>query len=350
MCSHHFCEFILTPLNLNRRQRDSQKAKKAHIFLPRLLALLFLSVSPSALSMTKQGDNRRDSAKGGLLAALGAHAIWGLLPLYLFLVRHVPPVEFVGWRVVFTLPFCLLLVALAGQSSDLRAALADRHRLTLLTLSALLIGSNWLIYIVAVQEGHNLATSLGYYICPLVNVLLGTLFLGERLSRVQWLAVGMACIGVSVLAWEARDMLFISLGLAATFGTYGLVKRKLAVPALSGMTVESLILLAPAFGLIVWQANGSGGAHVGGQGWGDVAVVASGIVTAVPLMLFAFAARRLDLSTLGFIQYLAPTIVFISALTFFDETMRDVQLISFVLIWAAIALFSWDMWRRKAGG
>jgi len=283
----------------------------------------------------------------GLRHAIGAYLIWGLLPLYLSFVRHVPALEFVGWRLIFTLPICLAIVALRRQGAMVVAAVTNPRTLGLLTVSALLIGGNWLIYVGAIQAGHVFAASLGYYINPLMNVLAGTLFLGERLNARQWTAVAVAAAGVSLLAWDARDMLGIALALATTFAAYGLMRRFTPVESLPGLTVETFILLLPAIGIVTWQAQVNGGATLGKDALTDGIVALSGVVTGVPLLLFATAARRMDYSTLGFIQFLAPTLVFLLGLFLFHEPLRPVQLACFVLIWAAAALFVWDLLARR---
>ncbi len=285
----------------------------------------------------------------GTPMALGAYLIWGLLPLYLMLVSQVPPFEFVGWRIIFTVPVCLLFIAVRRQLPDLRAALANRAVLRNLLLSAVLIGANWLIYIAAIQAGHIFAASLGYYINPLVNVLTGTLFLRERLSPRQWIAVALAGVGVSILVWGALDMLWISLSLAVTFSLYGLVRKVTPVGSLPGLTIESILLLLPGIGIVLWYAAGQAGSSFGEDTASSLLIAGSGIVTAVPLLLFAIAARRMDYSTLGFFQFLAPSIVFLLGLFVFHEPLRWVQLASFIVIWAAIGLFVWDLLaRRKA--
>ncbi len=283
----------------------------------------------------------------GLPMAIGAYLIWGLLPLYLLTVRNVPPFEFVGWRIVFTLPLCLVFVALRRQFADLWAALTTPRTMVLLLLSALLIGANWLIYIAAIQAGHLFATSLGYYINPLVNVLLGTVFLREKLSRLQWGAVALAGIAVALLAWNARDMLWISLTLAGSFAAYGLVRKLVAVGSLPGLTIEAALLFLPAAGLIAWLTAGPMQAAVGHDLTLSLLVAFSGVLTAVPLLMFAIAARRMDYSALGFVQYLAPTLVFLIGVFVFKEPLRPVQLASFVLIWGAVALFVWDLLARR---
>ncbi len=283
----------------------------------------------------------------GLPFAVSAYLIWGLLPLYLRFVHHVPPFEFVGWRVIFTLPICVLVVALRRQGGEVLAAITRPRTLIALLASALLIGTNWLIYTVAIQTGHVFAASLGYYINPLVNVLAGTLFLGERLTRRQWAAVALAAAGVSLLAWDAREMLGISLGLAFSFCGYGLVRKLAPVGALPGLTVETLVLMLPAIAIVAWQAQVHGHIALGAGTGSDALIALSGVVTAVPLLLFAVAARRMDYSTLGFIQFLAPTLVFVIGLTVFHEPLRPVQLACFVAIWSAIAIFVWDLLARR---
>ena len=282
----------------------------------------------------------------GLPHAIGAYLIWGMLPLYLQLVRSVPPFEFVGWRLIFTLPVCLIIVALRRQAGEVIAALGNPRTLGLLFASALLIGGNWLLYITAIQEGHVFATSLGYYINPLMNILAGTLFLGERLNPRQWTAVAIAALGVSLLAWDAREMLGIALILAITFSGYGLVRRFTPVGSLPGLTIETLLLLAPAIGIVFWQTQ-IHGTSFGNDVQTDLVLPLSGVVTAIPLLMFATASRRMNYSTLGFIQYLSPTIVFLLGLFVFHEPLRPVQFLCFLLIWTAAAVFVWDLLARR---
>lgn len=282
----------------------------------------------------------------GLPLAFATFLIWGLMPLYLMLVKAVPPIEFVGWRIIFTLPVCLALVMVLRQTVQLRAALAWPV-LRLLLLSSVMIAINWLVYTVAVQTGHVLATSIGYYMNPLANVLAGTLFLGERLSQRQWLAVALAALGVSLLAWDALDTMGISLALAGSFCAYGLIRKLAPVESLPGLTVESLILLGPAGALLIWYAQGPAGSAFGGDLSLSLLIAASGVITALPLLMFAMAARRMDYSTLGMVQFLAPTIVFFLGLFLFDEPLKTSQLACFVLIWSAIAVFLWDLYEQR---
>jgi chloramphenicol-sensitive protein RarD len=283
----------------------------------------------------------------GLPQALGAYLIWGILPLYLILVASVPPVEFVAWRIVWTLPLCVAIAAVRRQLGEIAAALRDPRALAWLAASAALIAVNWLVYIWAIQTGEVFAASLGYYINPLVNVVLGTVVLGERLTRRQWLAVGLAALGIAMLLGGALTTPWISLTLALSFGSYGLVRKRVAVGALPGLTVESLILLVPALATVAWYAASPAGSAFGRDAGLSAAIVFGGVVTAIPLWMFAAAARRMDYSVLGFIQFLAPTIVFILGLTVFGEPLLPAELASFVVIWAAIAVFVWDLWSRR---
>lgn len=288
-------------------------------------------------------------AASGLAPALGAYLIWGFLPLYLMLVQSVPAFEFVGWRIIWTLPLCLGIVAVRRQFPELLAAIRSRRTLLALLGSAVLIGINWFVYIWAIMAGEVYATSLGYYLNPQLNVLLGTLVLGERLSRRQWIAVAIAAVAVTLLAAGALTSLWISLSLGFSFALYGLVRKQVAVGSLPGLTIESAILLAPAAAIAAWYAASPQGSSFGQDPWMSGLIIISGVVTAVPLLLFAIAARRMDYSTLGFLQYIAPTIVFFLGLFVFEQPLAPVKLVSFVLIWVAVAIFASDLWaKRKA--
>ncbi|MGX7925598.1 EamA family transporter RarD [Tsuneonella sp. HG094] len=284
---------------------------------------------------------------GGLPAALGAYITWGFLPLYLILVKAVPSFEFVAWRIVWTLPLCLAIASVRHQLPEIAVALRDRRVLGWLSISAVLVGANWLIYIWAVQSGEIFAASLGYYINPLVNVLLGTALLGERLSKRQWIAVAIAGVGIAMLLGGALTTLWISLSLAVTFGTYGLVRKRVPVGALPGLTIESLILLLPALGVVSWYAASPAGMSFGHDLGLSFAIIAGGAFTALPLWMFAVAARRMDYSTLGFIQFLAPTIVFVLGLTVFGKRLHPAEIAAFGFIWMAIAIFVWDLLARS---
>ncbi|OCC24959.1 hypothetical protein MB02_05825 [Croceicoccus estronivorus] len=288
-----------------------------------------------------------DRAGGGLPYALGAYLLWGLFPLYILTVKAVPPLELVGWRILFTVPVCLLIVTLRRQWYDLMRAMLTPRTVAWLTLSALLIGSNWTLYLFAILTGHVYAASLGYYINPLINVLIGTFFLGERLSRWQWLAVALAAIGVAILAAGALTTLWLSVILATSFSIYGVVRRTLPVGSLPGLTIESLVLTIPATAIMFYVASGPDGISLGKDVTLDIAVSFAGFATAIPLLLFAMAARRMDYSALGFVQFIVPTMIFILGLTVFHEPLHPAQMWSFIFIWCAIAVFAWDILQRR---
>jgi chloramphenicol-sensitive protein RarD len=283
------------------------------------------------------------STRSGLPAALGAYVIWGFLPLYLIFVSAVPPIEFVAWRVVWTLPLCVIIAALRRQMPEIIAALRNPRLALTLCISAALIGLNWLVYIWAIQTGEVYAASMGYYINPLINVLLGTVLLGERLSWRGWAAVGIAAAGIALLLGGALTTLWISLTLAVSFGAYGILRKRVPVGALPGLTIESLLLLLPALGMIAWYAASPEGQSFGHEWSLSLLIMLGGAVTAIPLWLFAVAARRMAYSTLGFVQFLSPTIVFVLGLTVFDKPLLPAQLYAFVAIWIAIAVFVWDL-------
>jgi len=286
------------------------------------------------------------SEQGGLPYALGAYAIWGFVPLFFKLLTSVPPVEVLAQRIVWSLPLCFVIMAFRRQIGDYLAGLKDWRTLRMLLASSVLIAVNWLVYIFAVFTDHVLAASLGYYLNPLVNVLLGMVFLGERLSRLQALAVAIAGVGVAILLAGALDTLWISLTLALSFGTYGLIRKTAPVGSLPGLAIETTLLLPislAAAAYYVWIGDGRGFGTDFHISW---LLAAGGVVTAVPLLLFATAARKMSYAALGFVQYLAPSLTFLLSLFVFDEPLKPAQLACFVLIWTSIAVFSFDMWRK----
>ena len=283
----------------------------------------------------------------GLLYALGAHAFWGSMPLYLVLVRTVPSLEFVAWRLVFTLPLCLAMIAVASAGAELRGVLRNRRAMATLLASATMIAVNWFLYVWAIQHHYIYAASLGYYILPLVMMLFGLVVFRERLSRLQMIAVVLAGIGVGALAAGALPTLWVSLTLAVSFGIYGLLRKTVAAGALVGLTVESIILMPAALGIVLFYGTGeSGGAMA--QGWPvALAVAFSGPMTAIPLTMFAASARILPYTLVGFLQFSSPTFIFVLGLTVFGEPLKPAQLACFVLIWIAVALFLWELLHGK---
>lgn len=286
------------------------------------------------------------SHEGGLPYALAAYGIWGFVPLFFKLMSSVPPVEVLAQRILWSLPLCFLIMAFRRQIGEYLAVLRDWKVLRLLFASSVLIAVNWLVYIYAIFTDHVLAASLGYYLNPLVNVMLGMVFLGERLSRMQMLAVVIAGVGVAILLAGALDTLWISLTLAFTFGIYGLLRKIAPVGSLPGLSVETTVLLLPSLAVAGYYLAVGDGRGFGSENSISLLLMAGGVVTAVPLLLFATAARRMSYAALGFVQYMAPTIQFLLSLFVFDEPLKPVQLACFLLIWVSIAVFSFDMWRK----
>jgi chloramphenicol-sensitive protein RarD len=280
--------------------------------------------------------------RAGFSLGLGAYLLWGVMPLYFKAIAHVPALEIVAHRVVWSLLFLAVLVTLRKRWAAIRQALATRRVLLTLLASTALIGINWLIFIYAVVTGHVLEGSLGYYLNPLVNVLLGVLLLKEKLSRIQAFAVFLAAAGVTVLAAGAGSGLWISLSLAASFALYGFLRKIVAVDSLEGMTIETAILAPLALGWIMWlQSRGSAIFATSGATT-DLLLILGGAVTAIPLLMFTAAARRLPYSTLGFLQYVAPSLQFLLAVLAFGEPLTNAHLICFAAIWTALAVFSFE--------
>lgn len=282
----------------------------------------------------------------GLFAAAGAYALWGVFPLYWAYLKHVPALQIISHRVVWCAAFVLLWIALRGGWGPLRAALADWRVLRLLLGSSLLIGVNWGIYIWAVTHGHVIEASLGYFINPLVSVLLGVLLLGERLRRVQWTAVGLAAAGVLWLTLQHGTPPWIALSLAISFAFYGLLRRWASVDAVPGLAVENLVLFLPALGWLM-VAELRGVAAFGHQpGWQDVLLVLGGALTAIPLIGFAYGAKRIPYTLVGLLQYISPSLQLLCGVLLLGETFSATQALGFGLIWAGLAVYAGDGWQR----
>ncbi|MGN0863924.1 MAG: EamA family transporter RarD [Stenotrophomonas koreensis] len=288
-----------------------------------------------------------DQSRKGLLAAALAFVIWGLFPLYWHLLKAVPSDQIIAHRIVWSaVLLCVLLCARQGLQW-LRTILASPRTFWLLGAASLLIGANWSLYIWAVNAGHVVETSLGYFINPLLSVLLGVLVLGERLRRPQWLAVGIAALGVIWLTWQTGRAPWIAIGLSATFGVYGLLRKLVKVEPVAGIGLESLFLLLPALGWLLWVEAGHGGAFFSGS-WGPGVMsllVLAGAVSAVPLIAFTYGVQRVPLSTVGLLQYIGPTLQFLTGILFFREPFGPDRLVGFACIWAALLIFAADGWR-----
>ncbi len=290
-------------------------------------------------------------ARRGFTLALLAYLLWGMLPFYMKWVAHLPLTEVVAHRIIWSVPIAAMVLIIMGRTADFKAALRSRRMLGMAALTAALITLNWSIYVWAIATDRTVETALGYYINPLVNVVVGALLLGERLGKLQIVAVLLAALAVTILTIEQGKLPWVSLSLAFSFAAYGFFRKTLPIGPSQGFLLEVLLLSIPAIGYVIWlQATGQGHFLTGAEG--DTALLLGcGPVTAVPLLLFAFGARLLRLSTIGLMQYIAPTIVFLIAVFVFNEPFGQVQAIAFALIWAALALYTFAIFfKRPAPG
>ncbi|MEM9350139.1 MAG: EamA family transporter RarD [Pseudomonadota bacterium] len=287
----------------------------------------------------------RDTPEG-LAFAIGAYILWGFLPLYLKLVDHVAPVEVVAHRVIWSVPVAGAVLVALRRTDTLRAALKDPRALGWATVTAALISVNWGVYVYAIASEQTVQAALGYYINPLFSVLMGAIFLRERLDALQWFAIALAFCAVLVLTIEAGELPLIALILMLSFGFYALAKKQLPIGPNQGFLLEVMILAVPALAYIGWvEATGSGSFSL--SPW---LLLGCGIVTAVPLMLYANGAKRLKLSTIGILQYIAPTMILLIAVFLFQEPFGRARAIAFPMIWAALALYSVSLFRQVRRG
>ena len=311
-------------------------------------ALSGSAVSGPALLTKEATDTVREHPLAGVGFAVGAFVSWGLLPLYFQLVKHVSPPELLAQRVFWTFLTVLGIQAALGRLGGLRALVRDRRAVFAWLASSLLIGSNWLIFVYAATTGHVLETSLGYFICPLLNVLLGVVLLGERLTAARTVAVGLAGAAVAVLiAFYAKPPL-IALSLAASFAVYGFLRKQLQADALTGLLGDTLFLVPPALAYLAYSAVQGENIFLIGTNTERVLIYLLAPITLIPLGMFAAGAKRLPLATLGFVQYLAPSISFLCAVFLLREPFTAPQLAAFVLIWLGLLLYSVDAWRNRA--
>jgi chloramphenicol-sensitive protein RarD len=287
------------------------------------------------------------NARRGFLLALGAYLLWGLLPFYMKAVAHLPLAEVIAHRIVWSVPIAAAVLVWAGRTADFKAALRSRRTISMAVLTAVLISINWGIYVWAIAVDRTIETALGYYINPLVSVVVGALLLGERLDRLQIAAVVLAAIAVAVLTIEAGKLPWVSLALAFSFAAYAFFRKTLPIGPSQGFLLEVLLLSVPALAYIIFLIATGQDHFISGNASDTALLIGCGPVTAVPLLLFAFGARLLRLSTIGIMQYIAPTIVFLIAVLIFGEAFDNIQAIAFALIWAALAVYSWSMFRGR---
>ncbi|QDW66977.1 EamA family transporter RarD [Luteimonas granuli] len=289
-----------------------------------------------------------DARTRGLWMAVAAFVIWGLMPLYWHLLKQVPSLQVVLHRALWSALLVAAFLTLTRGRGWLRAVLSQPRLAAMLLASGLLIGFNWSLYVWAVNAGHVVETSLGYFINPLLNVVIGVMFLRERLLPAQWVAVALAACGVLWLTFNYGSFPWIAMALAGSFALYGLIRRQAQVDAVAGLGVENLYLLVPAAALLAWLEPGGGGGFFSLRwGWGtNLLLVLGGALTALPLIGFAYAVRQVSLSTVGLLQYLAPTLQLLCGVLVFGEAFGRDRAIGFAMIWAGLAVFAIDGFLR----
>jgi len=304
------------------------------------------AVAPRSTRGTATAAARRE-ARVGLLYGLGAYLWWGVAPIYFHLLAHLPALTVLAHRIAWSVVFLAAIIASQRRWREVFVVARDRRLLAWLALSAALVSVNWFVFIHAVETGRVLHASLGYYINPLISVVLGWAVLRERLRPWQWVSVALAAVGVAVSAAGSGGFPWIAITLACSFALYGLVRKVIRAGPLIGLLIETLIVLPPSLAVIIGDpldANSEIDARA------IVLLMLAGVVTAVPLLWFVAAARRLPLSTIGFLQYLAPSVQFLMAIAFLGESLDARRAITFALIWIALAVFSLDSWRRLRAG
>jgi chloramphenicol-sensitive protein RarD len=296
------------------------------------------------MDVQEQTDAHKGAA-AGLGYGILAYLIWGFFPVYFKALTRVPPFQVVSHRIIWSVLFLLIIIGWRGKWREVRGAFSNRRILALLIVSALLIATNWLVFIIAVGHAQIIQSSLGYFMTPFVSVLLGFFFLQERLRRLQLVSLLMAAIGVLLLTIQYGHIPWVALILALTFGSYGLIRKVVAVDSLTGLSVETLLLGPASLGYLIfvsWQGFGSFPA-LGFQT--SSLLILAGVATSVPLLLFASAARRLRLATIGFLQYITPTLHFLLAVLLYKEPFTRAHLASFLFIWCGLFCYSYDAYR-----
>ena len=282
----------------------------------------------------------------GFCFALAAYLMWGLLPVYMKALAHIPPAEVIAHRVIWSLPIAGAVLWALGRTGDIGPALRSPRMLAMGAATASLIALNWGIYVWAIGSGHALDAALGYYINPLFSVFLGAVLLGERLSRTQLVAIGLAALAVAILTYDAGRLPAVALGLTLTWGAYAYLKKSLPIGPNQGFFLEVLLLVLPAVLYLGWLEL-RGTSHFARASASDTALLLGcGVVTAVPLMVYANGAKLLRLSTIAMMQYIAPTMIFLTAVFLFREPFGTARMIAFPMIWAALAIFTWSMVRQ----
>lgn len=298
------------------------------------------------MSTTDHNSVTESLQKQGLWAGITCYFLWGLFPIYFKATDMVGATELVAHRIIWSVPFGLLIILFRRQIGDVVAAIKNPKTLSLLFLAAIALAVNWGIYIWAIQQDQIFQGSLGYYINPLIYVLVGVLFLGETLSRAQGLATISAFIGVAVLTFYGGVFPWIALSLAVSFTIYGVIRKQVDIGAMPGLFIETVLLLIPAAFYLLYVAQKGEMTFAHSTLELDILILLAGPITVLPLLAFAFAARRLKLSTLGFLQFIGPTLQFLCGL-YFGEAFTPAHAICFGFIWIGVAIFSYDAWRKS---
>ena len=301
------------------------------------------------MSMTSEKPKPKGDTREGFIIALATYFLWGFLPFYLKAVAHIPAAEVVAHRIVWSVPLAGAVILLSGKFAEIRRAFASPHTLALAALTAAIITINWGIYVWSIAAGRALESALGYYINPLFSIFLASALLGEKLTRLQIIAVLLAACAVIFLAVEQGHLPWVSIGLTFSWGFYAFFKRTLKVGATEGFFLEVLLLSVPASGYVIWLEAGSKGHFLADNTYDTMLLLFAGVVTAVPLIMYAHAAKLLRLSTIGIMQYIAPTMIFLVAIFAFGEPFGTVKLVAFMLIWTALALYSWSLFANRKG-
>lgn len=296
--------------------------------------------------MPNHPASSHQSARSGGIAVAGAFFIWGLLPLYLKPLTALSALQISAWRYLMGCVFVFGWVSWRGELAQVRRAFSTPLLCVRLTITSSLLALNWIVYAWGVSHGQVLTTSLGYFINPLVNVLLGILILSERLNRMQWLAVALAATGVVALTINAGELPWIALALALTFSLYGLLRKTADVAPLPGLTVETLLVAPLALAYMGWQQSQHGDV-LDHSTWVTVLLLLSGVITVVPLALFHYGARRINYATVGMLQYIGPTLQFLVGIFIYHETLSRARLGCFALIWLALVIYAGDSWWRS---
>ncbi|MDX3935311.1 EamA family transporter RarD [Stenotrophomonas sp.] len=302
--------------------------------------------------MSLPAQHSLQEQRRGLAITAFTFTLWGLVPVYWHLLKAVPSQQIIAHRIIWSTVLVVAWLLLSNGLGWWKAIAAQPRALPTLALSSVAIAFNWGLYIWAINAGHVIETSLGYFINPLVSVVLGVVVLKERLRRLQWLAVGCAALGVAWLTFDAGTPPWIALGLACSFGLYGLLRKMISVDPVAGLGMESLYLFLPAIGFALWSENGHGGAFFSGWGWrNDALLIFGGAVTALPLIGFAYGVKRIPLSLVGILQYIAPSIGLLLGVFFFREPFDMAKAVGFAAIWTGLLLFIGDgVWRSRVGG